>query len=167
MVRFGFRLYLGNAFTYSEDWKGVWHRLGHFPIRSTFHHFKRGKRNIESFTCYVFYVFNCGKWYGLGNDLAYVARLFKSFSGIYCAPLYIEAFSRYKCTTERVENGTFWFSAYILETLLRTADIDISTNAFQKGRWHRLGHFSIRFAFHHFKRGKWNRKFHMFRFLRF
>ena len=40
---------------------GGWHRLSCYPIRSSFHRCKRGKRDIRSFLCSAFHVFNGGK----------------------------------------------------------------------------------------------------------
>ena len=82
---------------------GGWHRLDCYPIRSSFHRWKRGKRVIWSFLCSVFHVFNDVKWNGLKIKPAYVTRLFKSFPGIYRSPLYMKAVASYKVTTKEVK----------------------------------------------------------------
>ena len=117
---------------------GGWHRLDCYPIRFSFHRWKRGKRDIWSFICSVFHVFNGEKLNGLYSNLAYVTHLFESFPGIYRSPLYMKAFASYKVTTKHVENGTLWFFTYISEMLLSTAEIDISLESSWRDGWHRL-----------------------------
>ena len=77
---------------------GGWHRLGCYPTRSSFHRWKRGKRDIWSFICSAFHVFSGGKWNGLDSNLAFVIRRSESFPGIYRPPLYMKAFARNKWT---------------------------------------------------------------------
>ena len=57
---------------------------------------------MQSVLCSVFHVFNGGKWNGLYSNLAYIARLFESFPGIYRSPLYMKAIASYKVTTKKV-----------------------------------------------------------------
>ena len=59
---------------------GGWHRLDCYPIRSSFHRLKRGKRDIWSFLCSVFHVFNGGKWNGLYSNL-YHPPFLRAFQG--------------------------------------------------------------------------------------
>ena len=116
---------------------GWWHRLDCYPIRSSFHRWKRKERDIWGFLCFVFHVFNGGKWNGSKIQPAYVTRLFESFPGIYWSPLYMKAFASYKVTTKHVENGTLWLP-YNSQTLSCTAEIDIFLESSRKGGWHRL-----------------------------
>ena len=96
---------------------GGWHRLDCYSVRSSFHRWKRGKRDILSFLCSVFHVFNSGKWNGLKIKPAYVTRLFKSFPGIYRSRLDMKAIASYKVTTKKVfkkkrkkKKGKMWKS---------------------------------------------------------
>ena len=75
---------------------GGWHRLGCHSIRSSFHRWKRGKRDIWIFLCSVFHVLNGWKWNEVGGNLAYVIRLSESFSEMYRSHLYMKAFASYK-----------------------------------------------------------------------
>ena len=84
------------------------------------------------FLCFVFHVSKYGKWNGLEIKVAYVTRLFKTRLGIYRSPLYVKAFSRYKRKTKAFHFPRSSFSAYISETVSRTAEIDISLDASQK-----------------------------------
>ena len=79
---------------------GGWHRLDCYPIRSSFHRWKCGKRDMWSFLCSVFHVFNGGKWNGLDSYLAYVTRCSESFQRIYRSPLQMTTFLRYKWKTK-------------------------------------------------------------------
>ena len=71
-----FRLYLENALIQNEDryihksvskWQMTSARLLSSPFY--FYRSKRGKRNIEKSMCFVFRIWNRGKWNGLKNKL--------------------------------------------------------------------------------------------------
>ena len=137
-----------------SSWNSGWHGLDCHPIRFSFHRWKRWKRDIWSFLCSVFHVFNGGKWNGLKVKPAYVTRHFKSFPGIYRSPLYMKAFASYKVTTKLVENGTLWLLPYKSQMLLCRVEIDISLKSSWNSGWHRLDCHPIRSGFHRWKRWK-------------
>ena len=61
---------------------------------------------------FVFRILNGGKWNGLENKSAYDTRRLKTQKMIFRSSLELKAFSRYKLTTNHVENGTFWVFHY-------------------------------------------------------
>ena len=81
--------------------KGEWHTLENFPFRSIFHRKKRGKWNIQNFTCTVSRIFHDGKWNGMENFLAYVTLFFKTRLTIYRSLLYVKIDARYKRRTKK------------------------------------------------------------------
>ena len=145
---------------------GGWHRLDCYPIRFSFHRWKRGKRAIWTYLCSVLHVFNGGKWNGLDSNLALAIRRSESFPVIYLSPLYVKAFARYKWDTKVFHFPRVSALPYNSQTLSCIAEIDISLESSRNGGWHRLGCCPIRSSFHRWKRGKRDIWSFLFRFPR-
>ena len=139
-----------------NSWNGGWHRLGCYPIRSSFHRKKCGKRDMQSVLGSVFHVFNGGKRNGLEIKPAYVTRLFETRLTTYCSLLYVKMDARYKLKTKAFHFPRGPFSAYISRPFSRTATNDISLDASWKGEWHRLDCHPICSSFHRWKRDIWS-----------